>query len=217
MMRPILMAVVVLGAGCFQITGVSDYKVEEACAIPAGSPCRVAPNCGCPGNETCELLNASGAGTCKPAGDRPKDSPCTLNSECSKGLACIDGSCQPLCAKNEDCGGGGTCSGITYQGTPVTGVGVCSVPCDPFGNSCPSGRACRFTTDGGTSCFPSAGGRDGDTCTDDLACGPGLVCGDAGVCTPICEAPSSCPTGGECQPTALTYQGRTYGFCPRGG
>jgi len=215
-----LVALLAWPIGCLQLTGVADYKVEEgstpaACTPPPGSACRVAPNCGCADNETCELQDVSGNGACKPAGSVARGGVCTAPSECGKGMLCIDSRCEPYCSTSADCDTK-QCSGITLGGTAVKDVGYCSTPCDPSVPTCSDGGACKFATKTQTLCVPAGSKGDNEACTNDGECGAGLVCGDGNKCTPLCAAGSTCSSGATCLDVGLTYNGTSYGYCPRG-
>ncbi len=217
-MRALLMMVaVVLGAGCFQLTGVSDYKVEEGCTVPAGAKCRVAPNCGCAANETCELVAADGRGECKPAGSVASGGFCKQNTECAVGLACLGGQCGAYCVKEPECSGG-SCAPLEFGGTPVAGVGICTFPCDPLNASaCAAGNACRITTTNSTACFANPGtGAPGAACTTDDNCAPTLFCNGT-QCVAICVAGTTCGGGSACSDTVVTANGVGYGLCPVDG
>lgn len=216
MLRPIAMLTfAVVSAGCMQIAGVSDFKVEEACTAPPGSPCRVSPNCGCAATETCELTTAAGAGACVPAGAAPAGASCTLNGDCAKGLACLNNTCAAYCVKDDDCTSK-SCGPITLGGAAVVGVGLCNTVCDPLNASaCPSGQACRFTTNKKTSCFPNPGsGGIGASCATDEECGPSFFC-DGTACTELCTEGGSCASGGSCGEAVTEGNGVRYGACSR--
>lgn len=215
------MLVLGLGAGCLQLTGVADYKVEEACTIPAGQSCRVAPNCGCDGNKTCLLARPDGTGECAEAGAVPNGGNCSVNGDCGKGLACLDGRCGKYCASDAQCENR-ACAKIVVGGTPVNNTGVCGFPCDPInGSACPSGQACRFgDTVGGkktTGCYANPGTVDeGGPCADrDDDCGPTLFCLER-VCRRLCVAGSACASG-PCGDALISAHDVSYGICPAGG
>lgn len=221
MLRGLFAGVLVIaaaaGAGCFQLTGVSDYKVEEACTVPIGQTCRVAPNCGCTPAQTCHLVSAAGAGECANAGSIPSGGPCNGNPDCAKGNACLDGTCGEYCAKNADCPGGARCNAVQIGGTAVSNVGVCAFPCDPLNPSaCRAGSACRIFDNRTTSCVNNPGtGGEGAPCTDDLACGPTFFC-DGTQCVRLCAVGSVCASG-PCSGEAIAANGVSYGVCPLSG
>ncbi|MBI2394566.1 MAG: hypothetical protein HYV09_33660 [Deltaproteobacteria bacterium] len=210
-------AFLAFSAGCLQLTGVADYKVEEApvCTPPAGSECRVAPQCGCAEGNTCELQSVEGAGACKPAGPVARHGACSVPGECAQGMLCIDRTCEPYCATDDDCDTR-QCMGFTVDGTPVPNIGYCATPCDPSAVTCPDGRACKFASRDETICVPAGPRADGESCKNDGECGAGLVCGDGSLCTPLCTVGTTCPDGAACKDAGLVYGGTTYGYCPRG-
>lgn len=206
----------VAGAGCFQLTGVSDYKVEEVCTVPIGQACRVAPNCGCSPTQTCHLISADGAGKCEDAGSVPSGGPCTTNAECSRKSACLESTCGEYCAKDTDCSGGASCNAVALGGTTVTSAGICALPCDPLNAAaCRPGFACRISGNK-TSCVKNPGsGGEGAPCANDLACAPTLFC-DGTQCLQLCAVGSVCASG-PCSAEAVSAQGVSYGVCAPGG
>lgn len=206
-----------IGSGCLQLTGVSDFKVEESCTITPGSSCRVAPNCGCPATETCQLKDANGSGACEAAGGTGRGGSCASNGECARGLGCIGGECSTYCRNDTDCPEK-QCEPLSFGMTPVNGVGVCNAPCDPGAVVCADGRACKFLRTERTTCVAAGSVANGGACTNDGQCVAGSVCvgGASGnVCASMCRAGEDCPAG-PCQPVELRYQGIQFGVCPPG-
>ena len=117
------------GGGCWQLTGVSDFTVQEApaCKPPAGSPCQVVPNCGCADGETCRPVDVDAVGECVADGAAGAGEACAKAADCGHGLTCLGGACAAFCATNAECGGA-ACLGYTLGGAPVAGVGVCGAP-----------------------------------------------------------------------------------------
>jgi hypothetical protein len=214
MKRAMAVAMVSVAVGCFQLTGVSDFKVEEACTITPGSPCRVAPNCGCEGAQTCELAGVNGEGACKPAGGTARGGGCSANADCAKGLLCLDNVCTGYCRNDNDCSDK-ICEALALGTTPVNGVGFCGFACDPGNPVCADGRACRFVKNERALCSSAGPGTAGASCTTDAQCAPGFYC-DEPVCVALCRVGEPCDTG-DCRELGITYKGTAYGLCPRPG
>ena len=215
MTRVFMFALVTLAGGCFQLTGVSDFKVEEACVLQPGAKCRVAPNCGCSATETCELVGLNGEGACQAAGSVGRGGQCTASADCAPGLGCIGGTCTNYCRNDNDCPDKQCDALVSGTGTPIKDVGSCSTPCDPAVAQCADGRACRFIATERTACVNTGSGGDGAACKVDGDCEAGRACVPGNVCGAVCQAGSTCDSGAACQAVALTYKGTTYGFCPR--
>lgn len=214
MKRAFAVVIIVVSAGCLQLTGVADYKVEEACVITPGNPCRVAPNCGCTGADTCELTGVNGEGACKPSGGTPRGGACSANTECAKGMLCLGGFCTTYCRNDNDCADK-ACEAIALGGAQVNGVGFCATPCDPGNPTCGDGRACRLIKNERAVCVTPGTVGVGGTCEGDGPCQPGLYC-SSGACVPLCRSGEECATG-TCEDLGVTYKGTPYGLCPRGG
>lgn len=211
-----LIALLAWPIGCLQLTGVADYKVEEApaCVPPPGSPCRVAPNCGCAENETCQVQDAAGNGACLPAGGTPRGGACTAHTECAKGMVCVESTCEPYCATDADCDTK-QCEGIAIGTTAIKDVGWCAEPCDPAALTCGDGRACRFVGTTRTACLPAGSGGDGAACKADGDCSPGMLCATDGKCATLCTSGSTCPNGKACPAGVASYNGVQWSICPR--
>lgn len=126
----LLVAVFAWPVGCLQLTGVQDYTVEVVpeqpvqCKLDPGAVCRVSTGCWCADGETCYLVDATGAGTCAPAGSVAQGGACTTQGDCAARLLCVYNVCQPVCAKNEECPSK-TCQPVAISTIEVIGVGYC--------------------------------------------------------------------------------------------
>jgi hypothetical protein len=157
-MRAAILFALSMSLGCLQLTGVADYKVEEtppapACTPPPGSTCDLVPNCGCTGNETCELASLDGAGVCTAAGDIPRNGVCTAAAPCGKGLTCVGNVCVPYCTTDADCDTN-QCEPFNAGDPPtiVPNLGVCFKPCDPANDTCGEGLSCQQSSASRFSC-----------------------------------------------------------------
>ena len=196
--------------------GVGEPCDGGACA-PLGSgaicdnglcalPCNGAADAGtsdagpsCPGGFLCSA--ASGAGSCLPD--------CTSSNICPAGLNCVpffsggsnvclppgEGSDQP-CSTAASCGPMGTGA--------LCNLGACDFPCGP-GQTCPSGRICSSSLDGGTCVVDCTAG---ETCPASTACQSLHTGGNSG-CTveavPACASVTQidgCPIISQCGATS---------------
>ncbi len=162
-----------------------------ACPTPAGGgTCDVFPPCGCSPTETCSHPNATTPEFCESAGSTPFYAPCTLDSDCVAGAACVDDVCEPPCAASSDCTSGGgnrDCIQITDANDQnIPGFLTCSAGCNPLAPNltdsahpfaCSGGGRCSASTTGATECFGKpATGTQGSTCTSGADCAPKYAC-----------------------------------------
>ncbi|MEW5742390.1 MAG: Dickkopf N-terminal cysteine-rich domain-containing protein [Myxococcota bacterium] len=114
--------------------------------------------------------------------------PCTTNSDCRQGLACVNGRCRPTtsgCQADSDCPPGFVCT----QATTNSMGGVCQ-PQPPQCQNCPPGVAC-------------INGACAVTCGNVVSCPPGSQCIN-GACSVPCGAGTTgnvCPSGQVCDPS----------------
>ncbi|NOZ85508.1 MAG: hypothetical protein GXP49_04440 [Deltaproteobacteria bacterium] len=144
---------------------------------------------------------------------------CSLNSDCSYGQYCRNGSCKTDCRQNRDCGPGGRCDVANGRcietgdsdAWPDAGYcsndqdcsppyaictsGQCTAGCVIEGVTCPFGQVCDRATG---HCKP-AGDMDLVPCTTDADCSPpDSICDKRlGYCTPGCLT-TGCDTGFTC-------------------
>ncbi len=91
--------------------------------------------------------------------------PCTGDSQCGAGEACVDGRCVPGPGSpgglGEDCDSGADCSS-GLCGETSDGTKICTEQCELGADGCPSGFACQEAGGGMGVCWP--GGGDGGGC-----------------------------------------------------
>ncbi len=218
-----------------------DAALPIDAASCATSPCDLLEQCGCSGNQACDIDFSDLDGTaCRDVtvmGD--ENDTCTGISQCAAGSVCVgDGtsnSCERYCDADADCGAPrGQCVIQLVDDTsqPIPGAVVCSSNCDPAvasNASCPAGWTCDLfnATFGGADrsivdCR-AAGTRQLDqTCSATMLCAAGLTCtntGTSSICLKICTRPA----GTECAAVpgstctsfdpAFTVGGAEYGVC----
>jgi hypothetical protein len=195
------------------------------------STCGTFPQCGCPAGQMCSVQDTTGKALCVVAGTTPPFGACTTDSNCSIGTACVDGTCTPYCDTNTDCDNG-VCVGVQSGTTPIPGMNVCTLNCDPQNPNMAAGSfgACGAAT----SCVPGpapggntycesptkASGTQDKACNDYKGCAPGFTCQDAGLglyCSKYCKVgvTGQCPSGTSCYAfSPKLYAGTTqYGYC----
>lgn len=153
----------------------------------------------------------------------PVGEPCRYDSidadPCVGGAFCFQGRCHELCTCSElDPTCSDPCSACHLSDSSAA---RCVLPCDPFGDPCPTGR-CEYDTQG-FSCGAAANdGQIGDPCYSLSDCDIGLTCDgpgwslcDApGCCAPLCHAGDDVPCvaalgpGALCEPLFENGQGR---------
>ncbi|HTJ41656.1 MAG TPA: hypothetical protein VL463_06150 [Kofleriaceae bacterium] len=221
--------------------GTPDAKVPDAapdannCSV---QPCTLAPQCGCPANQSCDIDPTDLMGNLCRAINTPgkETSTCGSFSECDKGYVCLnDGACHRYCATSGDCiSPRGQCV-IQLQngGVDIDGAIVCSSNCDPIGNAstyCPANDKCgiftatfKGTTYDITDCEAQGAGGQGTNCKvgtsgDDTKCAANYSCttldGTNFACRKYCTFQSGqCSTSCLHFNPALTIGGTEYGVC----
>jgi hypothetical protein len=84
---------------------------------------------------------------------------------------------------------------------------------------CSSSSTCVATPGEKTSCIALAvSGAEGDACSAQDECAPGLICSTQGGCLRACEVGSACADGAACQEftsgSPRSAAGTRYGYCP---
>jgi hypothetical protein len=163
------------------------------------STCGLFPQCGCGPGQMCNNEDDTGKSLCSVAGTTPPFGACnpTTNGDgvCVAGTTCVQGSCVPFC--NGTCSNG-VCLGVTNgSGTPIPGMQVCSLNCDPLNpntaagsyGACGTGVSCVPRSDGNTVCVsPTKGSaKQDDVCSVDADCAPGFACKGTGYCSKYCK------------------------------
>ncbi len=221
--------------------GTPDARPTDANTCPV-QPCTLSPECGCPGNQTCDIDPTDLVGNiCRAINSPGKEtSTCGSFSECDHGYVCLgDGtnnSCKEYCTVNADCAqprGQCVIQIVDASQVAIPGAVTCSSNCNPTaaaGAYCPANWKCGiFTaTFGGTDhdiadCTPAGTGVHGAACTDDSTCGAQTLCTTVNTAT-RCRRICNRTTGGtECASLAgttclgytpaLTIGGTEYGVC----
>lgn len=195
-------------------------------------PCTLAPQCGCPAAQTCDIDPSTLMGNICRAINVPgtETSTCNSFSECAKGYVCLgDSACHKYCANNTDCTGPrGQCVIQVVDGSnnPISGAVICSSNCDPLGTAstyCPANDKCGIfsATYMGvahdiTDCEAQGAGGQGSDCTvagsnppngDDTKCAANQMCttlnGTTFQCRHVCNRANS--SGCTAQQTCLGF------------
>ncbi len=191
------------------------------CVTVPGGTCGITPQCGCGSNQTCVVSPNAGAVACAAAGSTAVGKPCTANTDCSAGNACVFSACRPYCTPvGSACPGtGGVCEQVySSSGTAIPNLKVCSIKCDVLSaTACGTGNGCTWTTGIGVDCEKVGTGTRGGTCTYDTDCKAGLKCDSVfNQCLKWCRVgnASDCSgTGGSCLSEGVVIDGVTYGTC----
>lgn len=229
------------GNGTRDDGGVIDSAPDaNTCAT---QPCSILPQCGCGGNNACDIDGSDLMGTaCRQIMSPGMESnTCTGPRDCAGGYVCLGAgaaSCHKYCAQNTDCGAprGQCVIDITSNNMVIPGIPpACSSNCDPTSTNpaeCPSTHKCGlFTaTHNGSpvkisDCSKAGTGVQATSCKvgtagDDTLCGKGYLCTtlDGGTnfnCRRICQtSASNCGTR-TCKSftTPHTINGVEYGVC----
>ncbi len=192
-------------------------------------PCKVmAPQCGCPSDEKCSLLNYMRA--CRPAGNNSHGQTCVADSDCVAGTFCMNLGghrvCRDFCESNADCvGPGGQCT--IELGLNPGNEKWCSDNCDPItnGNCAVAGSKCELlqqnvTMDWYTQCVAAGTGTQGSACNSLDDCAPGFGCltvNSVTSCHQYCDVdlpscPGSAPTCASFE-TPVIVGTKEYGGC----
>jgi len=203
--------------------GARDDGTTDTGTCPE-SPCRILPDCGCPGGEKCslnftELADGNVVRECHEAGSNTSSQLCEADTDCRSETVCSQlltdypettttAMCYDFCMDGGDCDptNGSLCIPLaSAAGAP----GTCSHACNLITNSgCPSGSACKPLTltasgDQLTDCGGDVGsGAHGAPCIDDADCRAGTVCmetdGDSvpDTCLRLCDNVDGACSGG---------------------
>jgi hypothetical protein len=194
---------------------LADASIDSnGCSV---QPCSILPQCGCPGQNACDLDETDKVGTACRNILTPgtETSTCTMNKQCDQNFTCIGGSayasCKKYCTADVDCGSPrGKC--VLQFGSAGPDVPkFCSSNCDPTDASaanCPSTFKCTLysASSGGTTykiadCSLAGTGTQGTDCTSgsqpfEAKCAKSFQCaqlvGDTTFkCRKICTAPGT--------------------------
>ncbi len=213
-------------------SGKPDSGVVDAGSCTTTAPsnvCGLTPQCGCAANQTCDVTNYSnGAVSCVGAGAGATASVCSSTSQCALGLTCVRGACRPYCAKaGQSCNNGlGECMQLKNgNGSSITNLKVCAIPCAPRNPSAACGANNCIWDEGPdtTDCATAGTKGEFETCSSSTQCLPGFACVDNPdkglVCERWCRVGNSADCPGS--PTCVDVFGGTgpnegntrLGFC----
>jgi hypothetical protein len=165
----------------------TDAGVDAGPACTTVAPsnaCGLVPQCGCAGNETCDVTNGTtGAVSCVLAGGGPLGSYCTSTTQCEKGLTCGYNTCRPYCATSGTaCAGAGLGQCTQYYdpsaGTPVQNSQICTIACDLRNPTaaCGANNCIWDTTINQPDCDKSGPRTMFQPCSRYNECAQGLAC-----------------------------------------
>jgi hypothetical protein len=192
----------IAGSDASDLADAADVADADTCP---GDPCSLLEQCGCGGQQVCDLdtSNLATAGTaCRDVVvPGTEGANCSMDSQCAAGYSCFGapGQCRRYCAADADCGTDAYCLIQVVFGSPsmpVPDTTLCTKACTPDAasdNGCPSAPqfGCRIiqndpdgvaasgdeflVTDCGKA---SASGTDGVDCATagDAACAAGFSC-----------------------------------------
>lgn len=196
---------------------------EECKTAPPTNMCGVSPQCGCAEGKTCDVVSMGGSARCVSAGTNPMGHPCSATAECAVGMTCIFGTCHAFCGNPGDaCSqpGTGPCVQVqTTEGKDVPNLAVCRVACEPHDPATCGGAVCLIDPDGNTECQTGGSRAEGETCSPEDTCGPGLGCvtaGDTSTCRRWCRlGETDCGGGKVCTgfDPEILVRGTAYGSC----
>lgn len=162
-------------------TSQGDGSTESCKTSGPNYRCGLAPQCGCPPNETCDVTNESGVVSCVSSGKGTLGRPCLTASDCLAGLGCFFSTCRPYCnTPTEKCTVAGTDLCVRESAKGHENRSYCTISCDlrePAG-VCGT-NSCRWLSLEGTEvtdCDQPGTGEAMAPCGDDWECKPGLSC-----------------------------------------
>jgi len=200
-------------------------------------PCSLAPQCGCPLNQSCDIDPSNSAKTaCRAVTSPGHDTNTCTGNDCDVGYGCIgDGShdaCKKYCSSNADCASPrGQCviQLVDSSQKEIPGAVVCSSNCDPTASAaayCPSGWKCSMftatykSTDYDISdCEVAGGGVQGTSCTvsgsnppngDDTKCAANYLCTTADQLSFQCRKICNYTSGGANAPECTAIGKKCY-------
>jgi hypothetical protein len=199
--------------------GSSPKDGSSSCkTAPPSNACGVSPQCGCEGNQTCDVTDTAGTVACVNAGSKPMGSSCSTTADCAVGLSCELGACHAFCDPNGACTSPKTNVCVNLQdgnGGDVPNLKICRMKCSLTAPAAACGTGnCIATSNGDTDCV---GAGTSSTCSSSnpFACAQGTICLTDNTCHKWCQVGTTCPSG-SCQalnPSVLV-QGVEYGICP---
>lgn len=203
--------------------GATASPASDCHKSAPSNACGVAPQCGCSEGKTCDVVDSDGNARCVKAGKTPMGHPCTSTAACATGMTCIFGTCHAFCNNPGDScslAGTGACVQVkTTEGAPVPNLAVCRVACAPHDPASCGGALCIIDQDGNTECQSGGSRKEGEACSPEEECGPGLGCvtsGEKSTCRRWCRlAEDDCGPEHACtgfSPEVLV-RGEPYGAC----
>jgi len=167
----------------------------------------------CGPGRTC-LTRGDCANGCFPAGSGSEGSACTLGTDCSVGMTCIQYSasrfaCRALCTVDAECPTGYRCVESFTCNAATAGrycARLCSDVTAAASVACAPGFKCDFACDTPdptpTTCDWEAGILRSGACTAQKDCAIGYNC-ISSLCTQTCRTNADCTTGGACTGTIV--------------
>jgi hypothetical protein len=195
------------------------------------STCGLFPQCGCAAGQMCNVQDGTGKALCEVAGTTPPFGTCTGTGAgtCAAGTTCVNGVCSPYCGTNTDCPNGVCVQVGTGPTTPIPGVKVCTLNCDPLHpntaagsyGACGTGASCVPRSDHNTVCASptKASGTQDASCSKTSDCAPGFTCESVGwggtYCSAYCRSTADCTGNTQCRvPSTRVYDSASeIGFC----
>lgn len=202
----------------------SSTSADDECKLaPPTNACGVSPQCGCEPGQTCDVVSVNGSVRCVRAGETPMGHPCGSTADCAVGMTCVFGTCHAYCSDpGQACSqpGTGACvQVVTTDGDDIPNFAVCRVACEPHDPASCGGASCIIDIEGNTECQTGGSRAEGETCSPEEQCGPGLGCitsGDESTCRRWCRlGDDDCGPGESCigfSPEVLV-RGVPYGSC----
>jgi len=191
-----------ISSGCTETTTDSETYTKDQAALMAGKSDH--------GRDICDFMNWYGDGVCDdfcPRGDEDCAIPCTADSDCSVGNACVSGACETLtqgcggiaglqCATGEYCNFdiAQTCGAADQLGECAAIPDSCDTDYDPvcgcdgqtYSNACVAASSGVSVADLGECDIP---------CRSNADCAPSQVCGN-GICQDA--IPAACDNDNAC-------------------
>ena len=209
----------------------SDGGTVATAAPPSGdcktaapsNACGVSPQCGCASAQTCDVVDSVGTAKCVSSGTAPMGHPCDATAQCAAGNTCIFGVCHAFCSDPSTActlPRTGACAQIkTTEGAEIPNLAICRVACDLHDSATCGTAVCRVDDKGETECQPKGTRNEGEKCTPDDDCGPGLVCtssSSSSACKHWCRVGATdCGAGKKCAgfSNEVKVRGVVYGAC----
>ncbi|HEY1956801.1 MAG TPA: hypothetical protein VGH28_14375 [Polyangiaceae bacterium] len=210
-----------------QDSGLPPVDSGGNCAkAPPSNVCGVYPQCGCAGQQTCEVDQTAldGSSSCIGAGSGAIGSACTqTQGQCAPGLTCIWNECHAYCGTDgSQCNDPNTnyCVNLTDNNSnPIPNLLICHNDCQlQDASSCGGGsEGCIYFDVDKVDCYPV--GPQTTCSAANPQCAPGQVCVFDGIssymCSKWCRMNGSDCGALTCSAFATppTVNGVEYGYC----